>query len=73
MKLINEKEVEEACGSFIYSKRHGFKDGVSFAEEKLTPLMIEFADYVYREDIGGSCLNTEHLLEQFLKSKKDEK
>lgn len=83
MKLIDEKEVEEAalrrCDN-IY-EQVGFIFGASFAEQKLQPMMVEFAEwcsksgysYNYRHRLWyhGVEANdtTEKLLEQFLKNK----
>lgn len=61
MKLIDEKEVEEAAKLFerydglqIWSENNNsgcalciksFEKGASFAEQKLLPMMVEFTDF----------------------------
>lgn len=91
MKLIDEKEVEEAakanypynCDDYTWvadDKREAFSEGANFAEQKLQPMMVEFAEWVakfytlskYGEwcSLGMPTTNTtEQLLEQFLKTK----
>jgi len=56
MKLIDEKEVEEAAKDYAATRanseiwrqdiRDDFTLGVSFAESKLQPNMIEFAEWL---------------------------
>jgi len=61
MKLIDEKEVEEAAknyatrnGYFVINPNNeagirttikGFSEGASFSEQKLLPIMVEFAKW----------------------------
>lgn len=75
MKLIDEKEVEGISDAF--------RCGVIFAEQKLQPMMVEFAEWCskgYLLDMdsmkwSGRLMSdveeftTEQLLEQFLKTK----
>jgi len=75
MKLIDEKEVEQE--KLKYSKQEWqdcFNFGVSFAEQKLTPLFLEFADYCDTFELYGTNYTpvkktTDQLFEQFLKTK----
>lgn len=70
---------------FKYIAEKGFLEGVEFTEQKLTPLMIEFADYCNKNyhitahpiapetwvDLDWiNCYTTEQLLEQFIKTRK---
>lgn len=96
MKLIDEKEIEESVAKYCalnhgknaldlesYMTRKDFGCGVEFAEQKLLPMMIEFAEWVARSytlsrygewcSLGMPTTNTtEQLLEQFLKTKQNE-
>lgn len=82
MKLIDEKEVEEAASEWlnIFSscetkEQEIFVAGVSFAEQKLQPLIIKFKEWcdenehelrLYNIVTNNPALTTEQLLEQFL-------
>jgi len=69
-KLIDEKLITAACGDMIYSAKNGFRNGVAFAEEKVKPMMVEFADYVQERRLFSYSFTTEQLLEQFLNREK---
>jgi hypothetical protein len=87
MKLIDEKEVEDYKHNFEFngSLYDAFEEGVDFAEQKLEPLMIDFAEQIvldgwiiehdgWRNVMDHKIpettrLTTEQLLEQFLKTK----
>lgn len=82
MKLIDEKEVEEAAKEYASIRNYeneiqfildkeAFNKGASFAEQKLQPMMVEFGELCRMEaHIGAKT--TEQLLEQFLKPKTNE-
>jgi hypothetical protein len=69
-KLIDEKLITAACGDMIYSAKNGFRNGVAFAEEKVKPMMVEFAEWLYQQRLNGVDDTTEQLLEQFLNREK---
>lgn len=73
MKLIDEKEVADEKRMFIGDQAQAcFEYGVEFAEQKLLPMMVEFANYAVGHNlwVDASCtLTTEQLLEQFIKNR----
>jgi len=81
MKLIDEKEVEEAARIYadeVWGKNYitecknyhtdGFKQGTSFAEQKLQPMMVELIDYIDENEWNNNVTSREKL-EQFLKTR----
>lgn len=83
MKLIDEKEVEAKLDGALAKYDIGFRCGVAFAEQKLLPMMVEFAEWCNKNyhitvhpilpytwvDLDlEKCFTTEQLLEQFLKN-----
>lgn len=78
MKLIDEKEVEEAakkydskayCGHFSGEEpSYHFKSGANFAEQKLQPMMVELIDWIDENEWNNNVTSREKL-EQFLKNK----
>lgn len=89
MKLIDEKEVEAEKRMFIGDQAQTcFESGVEFAEQKLLPVMVEFAEWIGKLQSSDDWfkynrgtwflylhghLTTEQLLEQFLKPERNEK
>lgn len=82
MKLIPEKEIAEMCSGKQTNYVFGFFDGVTFAEEKLIPLMEELVEWCFNNVIDHDSksyyiessqynveFSLEQLLEQFLKTK----
>lgn len=82
MKLLSEKEIEEAAldyaeiVKYLPSEFDAFKNGALFTEQKLLTLMVEFAEWCIKNEV--ITLNreaTKQLLEQFIdyKSKQETK
>lgn len=84
MKLLNEMEVYKAGVDQAYHQQTGFRLGAAFSEQKLLPMMVEFAEWCNKNyhitvhpilpytwvDLDlEKCFTTEQLLEQFLKTK----
>ena len=82
MKLIDEEEAEKyADDNYSYAETTGFMFGIDYAEQKLTPLMVGFAewcakhyiqshiDYFWVNKQTDKRFTTKQLLEQFLKTK----